>query len=549
MKILRSLAAPLSIAALTGLAFSPVLAASFFMLDDPENIVKNPYLLSPHGILELWFAPYQQLYIPLTYTLWAGTAMAAKGADGRLLPGPFHALNWAVHIANAVLVFRFLRAWLGLWNRNEVSGYVTPNSRDQRRDLAAAGGALLWTLHPIQTEAVGWATGFKDVSAGFFSLLCLLAWLRARETDGTPGGQIRWLTGATLAFVAALLCKPSSIAVPAVALALAASLPRPRRDALIAWPLVWFSLGAVLAAATQISQPQAQNVAVPLVQRSLVAADALAFYAGKTILPLGLCIHYGRTPEYVLASPQAAISLCLVLLFALALAGLWKKGIRWPAVAASVPVLFLMPVLGLVPFAYQSWSTVADRYMYLALLGPALALSQWLFVTSGSRTGRLVCPAVLVLLTLILGPLSYRQAGYWRSSPDLLKRTLEVNPHSWMAHVFLGVIALRANDIAGAEADFEASTQENPDYGAAFNEVGMIQFDQGQKLLAARSWMHVIALPNADPTDRAVAEAELGRLAASRGQFQSAAALFRAAAQDNPSDPQARALLDQLPHS
>ena len=34
-----------------------------------------------------------------------------------------------------------------------------------------------------------------------------------------------------------------------------------------------------------------------------------------------------------------------------------------------------LPVLGLVPFAFQAYSTVADRYMYIAMLGPALALA------------------------------------------------------------------------------------------------------------------------------------------------------------------------------
>ena len=35
----------------------------------------------------------------------------------------------------------------------------------------------------------------------------------------------------------------------------------------------------------------------------------------------------------------------------------------------------LLPVLGLIPFDFQHYSTVADRYAYLAMLGPAIALA------------------------------------------------------------------------------------------------------------------------------------------------------------------------------
>ena len=44
----------------------------------------------------------------------------------------------------------------------------------------------------------------------------------------------------------------------------------------------------------------------------------------------------------------------------------------WPGVA---------PVLGFVTFGFQEFSTVGDRYVYLAMLGPSLALA-WLVAKS-----------------------------------------------------------------------------------------------------------------------------------------------------------------------
>ena len=44
-------------------------------------------------------------------------------------------------------------------------------------------------------------------------------------------------------------------------------------------------------------------------------------------------------------------------------------------IAAAVFAAALLPVLGLIPFGFQQISTVADRCVYLSLLGPALALA------------------------------------------------------------------------------------------------------------------------------------------------------------------------------
>jgi len=85
--------------------------------------------------------------------------------------------------------------------------------------------------------------------------------------------------------------------------------------------------------------------------------------------------------------------------------------------AAGVWIAWLLPVLGLVPFVFQRISTVADRYAYLALLGPALALSWWLTrcADSSSRRGSRLALVLTAVLLIACGLWSYRQAGFWRS--------------------------------------------------------------------------------------------------------------------------------------
>src|SRR5205814_4354239 len=97
-------------------------------------------------------------------------------------------------------------------------------------------------------------------------------------------------------------------------------------------------------------------------------------YLYKLVWPLRLGIIYDRTPQKVLSEhwayytwiAPAAIAVLLLLL---------RKRYRWLLAAAGIFCLALLPVLGFVPFDFQETSTVASHYLYLAMLGPALALA------------------------------------------------------------------------------------------------------------------------------------------------------------------------------
>ena len=65
-------------------------------------------------------------------------------------------------------------------------------------------------------------------------------------------------------------------------------------------------------------------------------------------------------------------------------------------------------MLGLVPFHFQRISTVADRYLYLAMLGPAVALAWW-----ACRFPLRHVLGVAVAGSVGLGTLSCLQAAYW----------------------------------------------------------------------------------------------------------------------------------------
>src|SRR5207237_7199255 len=136
------------------------------------------------------------LYIPGTYTVWTGLAYVGQLREAdehfiKLNPWVFHGANVVLHALAAMVVFALLRAL-------------------EMPAGAALAGAVLFAAHPVQVEAVGWASGLKDVLSGLFSLVAL--WLYVLWAQGKS-----YYALATGAFVWAVLCKPSAMVVPGIA--------------------------------------------------------------------------------------------------------------------------------------------------------------------------------------------------------------------------------------------------------------------------------------------------------------------------------------------
>lgn len=405
--------------------------------DDDVHLTANPRLAPTlASAAGFWAAPYSGLYIPLTYTAYVAEAGLAQALTGDPLdPGVFHAGCVLLHAAAACLALALLHA---------VTGRLVP----------AVLGAALWAVHPLQVESVAWVSETKGLLAAVLMLTALLSYLRFR--DGAAGRRAYAL--ATACFVLALLAKPVALVTPLLAAILDAGMRR--RPPRAAWrPLVpWLALAAAFALLTKALQPDHMVMDVtPAAARPLVALDALGFYLAKSVWPSGLAIDYGRSPSFVRAQPVGG-GLWLVALLAAA-AGAAPR-LRRPL---GVPLLWfaaaLSPVLGLVPFGYQYTSTVADRYAYVALLGPAMAAA-FVLVRFPGRTGRVVAAAAIVLLAQA----SLRQANAWRSSGTLYAAALAVNPGSIHANNNLGLLALEEGRVPEALARFDRALATRDDY-------------------------------------------------------------------------------------
>lgn len=480
-------ALPIIVVIITGAILGPVCGFHFLSYDDSLNIYENPYVtnLSAANLLRFWQAPFAQLYIPVTYSAWSFLAGLSRlffaPPPDQVAPFFFHTTNLILHLGNTLLVLTLVQRLCG-------------------KSWAAGAGALLFALHPVQVEAVAWATGLKDLLSGLFSLLALSSYVAFCQEDPTLERRWGWRLYAlgSLSLIAALLAKPGAVVVPGLAAIIGYGLlqrpPRRLAEELLPWLVLTLPIIIITKAAQADGY---QGFAPSLWQRLLIASDSLSFYLGKILWPALLTIDYGRIPLIVLQQKLLPLTvLCPWLLGSL----LWTMPRRWqrPVLlsAALIFALAILPVSGIIPFSYQGISTVADRYLYLAMLGPALACACFL-----RHYGNRFALAVFVIALLGWGAKSSLQLRHWQDSESFYRHAIAANPQSWFAFNNYGRHLQKEGRLPEAEIAYRSAIAINPFYARAYNNLGTLlqELERDDEAIVAFRQALQIAPDNEDP--------------------------------------------------
>ena len=510
---LPGLTALVAVAVIPCLTFAGLWNAGWLNWDDTLHVTENPWLnpITVDGIAHFWTHAYRGLYIPVAYMLFAAETFTARwltGAAPDAIPDPhvFRLVSLTLHATNAVLVAVILGKL-----RIETG-------------FAAAAGAILFAIHPLQVEAVAWISEQRGLLAAALALGALLCHL---EPEPPGGARVFRRTDvfAALLFVLALLSKPQVASWPLVTLLLGGLGNGPpiavRATRLVPWVL---AAAVIVAVSRGLQLGEAIGRYVAWWERPVIAGDALAFYGTKLVLPFHLALDYGRTPELVLASQthwlEAASSWLALAAAAIALRHDVLRRAIW------VSVLGLLPTLGFVPFDFQEWSTVADRYAYLAMLGPALAFAAGCQFLVRHRAWLW---AVVPLVTLAAcGWLSWWQSTCWTDSVAVFQQCLRVNPHSLPASLNLGnslVDAGRVDEAMGHLRHAVTLGNQHPVRHKAFAALAMALHRQGRLGESADVYRDALRIA----PDRGDLHNDYGSLLASQGRFAEAAESFSTA--------------------
>ena len=367
----------LIICALTVAAYLPTLFGGF-VYDDVRFVEENEAIrsLSPGSIVSFFTDPktvasvgWKGIYRPLRTLDFAVDYVVSGGR-----PWFFHLRNVLYHALGAILLMLVLRELLG-------------DGKGARRN--AFLGALLFALHPVNTEAVAWITSRGDVLVLVFFLLALFLHLRGR-------------TGlAALVLVIALLSKESAVVF--VGVAVVCDLYR-RARLQFRWYGVYAGLALCYVVLWKLVMPGPDLMPGHLATwwggsygaNLLTMSQGYLLYLHRMILPVDLLVDY-HVPSINHLTPGSAISIAvLAIVTVMAL-----RGGRRSRLALAFFVITLFPVSNLM---IKVGIPTAERFLYLPLIGLVILVAPWL-----SRT-RLIY-AVFVCFFL----LTFSRTMVWRS--------------------------------------------------------------------------------------------------------------------------------------
>jgi hypothetical protein len=455
--MLRCMRSASSLAALVAIALA--YAASFsgaFIFDDRVLLIERPEIENFSPFLQKLMAFGGEDTVAAGRPVVAASLMLNVAFDrGVRTAWAYHAVNLAIHLVTAWLVFAVLRR---TFER-------LPRLRAVAARLAFAC-ALLWALHPLHTAAITCIVQRAELLMSMFLMLALYAAIRAVESSSRA---LVWSCASVLACLLAAMSKEVGYAVPLLIVLYdrtflqdAVRAGRARRFGLYAGLFAsWLVLGAILVTGRHAASiGLSMNGLTPL-NYLLTQGNAIAHYLRLVFWPDPLVLDYGwpvvavdtlaDVPAHLGEfAPSFALVACLgvATIVGVARRATWGFGGAWF-------FLLLAPSSSIIPIATE---IMADHRMYLPSLpvitGAVLlvhAVLERLQAGAGARRVQMLAAACFVLVAVSEALMTDAQNRLYASDELMWSHNLLATPDNPRVLLNLASV-LRAHAHPGAAA-------------------------------------------------------------------------------------------------
>lgn len=522
--IQRPLLVLTAVAILSGLVYSNTFSVPF-VFDDVLTIVENPFvrdlslsadsgravLSTEHGVLRVLVSlrPIGNLTFALNYAL-----------HGFELWG-YHLVNLIIHIVNAFLVYLLVRFSFG-----------TPRMKDPLPEalpgMAGFFAAILFAVHPVQTQAVTYIVQRYASLAAFFYLLSLVTYMqwrrgvrmtddrgqmaedRQKRTDNRQQTtEDRWKTvkikpaiwylASIISAILAMKTKEIAFTLPLV-IALYEFLffdGETRKRVLFLLPLL-LTMPLIPLTLAGIDRPYAglagnvNDLEKVLTIMSpwdylLTQFRVIVTYVRLLIVPVNQNLDYDYPVYHSLFIPEVFFSfLFLLSFFVLGVYLLYRARTGNPALRLiSFGIFWFFITLSVESSLLPIRDVIFEHRVYLPSVGFFLAVTVSVFLIANGlrtawRTAVTAAVAVLFALVLLLAGAAYSRNRVWHDEETLWADVVKKSPNKARGYVNLGSAYGKKGEFHRAIETLSTAIDLDPNAAFAYSNRGMAHFYAGE---------------------------------------------------------------------
>jgi protein O-mannosyl-transferase len=387
----------------------------------------------------------------------------------------YHALNLTVHILAGLTL-------LGIERRTLLQPALRKHFGVVASELALAV-AVLWTVHPLQTESVTYIIQRAESIMGLFYLLTMYCFIRGTESKRTGP----WYSSCVAACAMGMASKEVMVSAPLMVLLydrafLSLSFRNAWRQR---WPLylglasTWIVLGYLEISAGIFGYASITTKHVTRWQYLATEPGVILYYLRLSVWPSPLSLEHNWpiATTWVRILPPAVVVVSLLAASAWA----WRRNAVWGFVGTWF-FFILAPSSSFVPIL----DPLYEHRMYLSLAAVISLVVVGLYSLLGrqSRTVFAVAAIGLGFLTwqrnqdycwnpeYNLG-VALGRAGRTQEAISHFEQALRITPNDAWTHYNLGLALHQVGRVPEAIAQYEQAVRLKPDLAEAHNNLGI----------------------------------------------------------------------------
>ncbi len=463
-----------------------------FVFDDSQNVAFNEHIqlqdLSWDGIYAAAFRspspsrPVANLSFALNYYF----------SDDGFLRG-IHVVNILIHVANGLLVYFLCLTWLSFASGKSEQDTELATLVARHRAVALVS-ALLFVVHPVQTQSVTYVVQRMTSLSVMFYLIALMLYFAGRVRWGRPKCYL-WWTASLVAWGLALGCKQIAITFPLVVilsewLLVSKSKIAPRVDyrrwfwffvpvivgVTIAFVLFCFLLGwnPIEELTSHFSKREFTTV-----ERLWTQARVVVFYLSLLFFPYPSRLNllhdiFPPINELVVLGTLASV---LILVVILGWGAYFSR--RQPLLAFCIFWFFIQLLIESTVIPLEM---VFEHRLYLPAVGVFLFMAAIGDLIGGCWRSRYFGAVTIVLLLLACGTVT--RNAVWRDVIGLWTDVISKSPNEPRSWNNRGKAYMALGAFEEARRDYETAMERSEKFVEALNNLGNLFVELEKKQTA-----------------------------------------------------------------